>query len=239
MNKRILLAVDTSLSPPTQHALHVTSELLERSSQDVRLVLLHVIPVPYDTSLAWGKSGRDYHHFLPTTQQRLQAEQALWRARTALQQQGIAPERIEWLQRVGIPADEIVKAARELDVDSILIGSRGNTFTQRIRRLLVGSTSRRVLRLSPCPVTLVVPSHKPHVRSLVAWYKAAVRRSLHEHPGSLQVFKAYDVAQLFAPSKSTIGIKEVEAATLALEQLAREGLLCCHKVKGELRYLND
>jgi hypothetical protein len=77
------------------------------------------------------------------------------------------------------------------------------------------------------------------VRSLVAWYKAAVRRSLHEHSGSLQVFKAYDVAQLFAPSKSTIGIKEVEAATLALEQLAREGLLCCHKVKGELRYLND
>jgi hypothetical protein len=31
----------------------------------------------------------------------------------------------------------------------------------------------------------------------------------------------------------------MEAATLALEQLAREGLLCCHKVKGELRYLND
>jgi hypothetical protein len=59
MNKRILLAVDTSLSPPTQYALRVTSELLERSSQDIRLVLLHVIPVPYDTSLAWGKSGRD------------------------------------------------------------------------------------------------------------------------------------------------------------------------------------
>jgi hypothetical protein len=73
----------------------------------------------------------------------------------------------------------------------------------------------------------------------VAWYKAAVTRSLHEHPGALQVFKAYDVAQLFAPPKSTIGIKEVEAATLALEQLAGEGLLCCHKVKGELRYLND
>lgn len=239
MSKRILLAVDTSLSPPTQHALRMTSELLERSSQDIRLVLLHVIPVPYDTSPAWGKSGRNYHHFFPTTQQRLQAEQILCRARTALRQQGIAPERIEWLQRVGIPADEIVKAARELGVDSILIGSRGNTFTQRIRRLLVGSTSRRVLRLSPCPVTLVVPPHMPRVRNLVAWYKTAVTRSLHEHPGSLQVFKAYDVAQLFAPSKSTIGIKEVEAATLALEQLVREGLLCCHKVKGELRYFND
>lgn len=239
MHKRILLAVDTSLSQPTQRALRVSSELLEQSSQDIHLVLLHVIPVPYDTSLAWGKSGRVYHHFFPTTQQRLQAEQALWRARTALQEQGVAPERIEWLQRVGVPADEIVKAARELGVDSIVIGTRGNTFTQRIRRLLTGSTSHRVLRLSPCPVTLIDPPHKPRVTSLVAWYKAAVTRSLHEHPGSLQVFKAYDVAQLFAPSKSTIGIKDVEAATLALEQLASEGLLCCHKVKGELRYLND
>jgi nucleotide-binding universal stress UspA family protein len=239
MNKRILLAIDTNLSPPTQHALRVTTRLLEQSSQDTRLVLLHIIPVPYDTSLRWGKPGRVYQHFPPAIQQRLQAEQALWRARAALQQQGIAPERIEWLQRTGIPADEIVKTATELGVDSIVIGTRGNTLAQRIRRLLVGSTSHRVLRLSPCPVTLVVSPDKPHVRSLVAWYKTAVTRSLHEHPGSLQVFTAYDVAQLFTPSERTIRNKEMEAATLALEQLAREGLLCCHKVKGELRYLND
>lgn len=239
MNKRILLGVDTSLSPPTQHALRVTSKLLTQSSQDVRLVLLHVIPVPYDTSFSWGKSSGVLRPFSPTTQQRLQAEHALWRARTALQQQGIAPERIEWLQRVGTPADEIVKAARELGVDSIVLGSRGNALAQRIRRLLVGSTSRRVLRLAPCPVTLVVPPPKPRARSLVAWYKEAVTRFLHEHPGSLQVFTACDVAQKFAPPKRTVGRKEVEAAARALEQLASDGLLCCHKVKGELRYLND
>ena len=84
MNKRILLAIDTRLSPPTQHALRVTTRLLEQSSQDTCLVLLHVIPVPYDTSFWWGKSGRVYQHLPPATQQRLQAEQALWRARTAL-----------------------------------------------------------------------------------------------------------------------------------------------------------
>jgi len=239
MNKRILLAVDTNLSPPTQYALRVTTRLLEQSSRDVRLVLLHVIPVPYDTLPALGKSGRVYQHFSPTIQQRQQAEQTLWRARTALQQQGIAADRIEWLQRVGKPADEIVKAAEELSVDSIVIGSRGNTLAQRIRRLFVGSTSHRVLRLSPYPVTLVVPPHRPRARNLVAWYKAAIRRSLQEHPGSLQVFTAYDVAGLFAPSQGAIGIKEMEAATGALEQLVREGLLCCHRVKGELRYLND
>src|SRR6266581_1493960 len=59
----------------------------------------------------------------------------LWRARTALQQRGIAPEQIVWLQRVGTPANEIVKAARELDVDRIVIGSRGNALALKIRRI--------------------------------------------------------------------------------------------------------
>jgi Universal stress protein family len=140
---------------------------------------------------------------------------------------------------VGRPADEIVKAARELGVDSIVIGSRGNTLAQRIRRMLIGSTSRRVLRLASCPVTLVVPPRKPSARNLVAWYKEAVMQSLYEHPESLLVFTACDAAQMFAPPKRTVGSKEVEAAALALEQLASDGLLCCQKVKGELRYLND
>lgn len=239
MHKRILLGVDTSLSPPTQLALRVASELLERSSPDVRLVLLYVIPVPYNPSFSWGRSITDVRPFSLTSQQRLQAERVLWKARTALQQRGIAPERIEWLQRGGIPADEIVKVARELDVDRIVLGSHGDTLAQRICRVLVGSTSRRVLRLAQCPVTLVVLPRKPRTRNLVAWYKEAVTCSLHEHPGSLLVFTACDVAQAFAPSMRTVGTREVEAAARALEQLAGDGLLCCHKVKGELRYLND
>jgi len=239
MYRRILLGVDTSLSPPAQLALHVAGELLELSSQDVCLVLLSVIPVPYDPSFSWGKSMTSVRPFSPAPQQRLQAERVLWKARTALQQRGIAPERIEWLQRRGTPADEIVKVARELGVDRIVLGSRGNSLAQRVRRVLLGSTSRRVMRLAPCPVTLVVPPRKRRTGSMVAWYKEAITRSLHEHPGSLLVFTACDVAQAFAPPERTIGTKEVEAAARALERLASDGLLCCHKVKGELRYLND
>jgi hypothetical protein len=44
---------------------------------------------------------------------------------------------------------------------------------------------------------------------------------------------------MFAPPKRPVGCKEVAAAARALEQLASNGLLCCYKVKGELRYLND
>ena len=239
MNKHILLGIDVSLSPPTQHALRTASALLKQSSPDLHVVVLHVIPVPYATSLSWGKSSGPFRPLPPTTQQRLQAERALWRARTALQQQGIAPERIEILQRVGIPADELVKAARELHVDCIVIGSRGNSLAQRIRRMLIGSTSHRVSRLASCPITLVVPPCTPRPSNLVAWYKEAVIRAIHEHPGSLMVFTAFDVAQMFAPPKRMVGRKEVDAAARALELLAGKGLLCRHTVKGELRYLND
>ena len=238
-NKRILLGIDANFSSATQYALRAANEFFQRSTPDLRLVLLHVIPVPYDTSPAWGKSMKPSHPWPPVVQQRLRAEHALWRARVALQQLGIAPERIELLQRVGTPADEIVKAARELGVSCIIIGSHGNALKQRIRRMLIGSTSRRVLRLASCPVTLVNSPHKPRPRNLEAWYEEAVKYSLHEHPGSLLVFTACDVAQKFAPPKRTVGCQEVDAASRALEQLARNGLLCCHRIKGELRYLND
>ena len=239
LNKRILLGIDVNLSLPTQHALWTASELLRQSTLDLQLVLLHVIPVPDDPSPAWGKSMGSIHPFPPITQQRLQAEHTLWQARTVLQQQGIAAERIVWLQRVGTPADEIVKTARELGVERIMIGSRGSSPAQRLRRLVVGSISRRVLRLAPCSVTLIVPPRKPRTQNLVGWYEEAVTYYLHAHSGSLLVFTACDVAQKFAPAKRIVGHKEVEAATIALEQLASNGVLCYQKVKGELRYFND
>lgn len=238
-NKPILLGVDAALSSPTQHALFAACELLEHSSPDVQLVLLHVIPVPYDPSYALAGSVGTLRRFSPASQQRMQAERVLARARKAVLQWGIAPERIVWLQRVGTPADEIVKVARELDVDRIVIGSRGNAFVHTVRRLMVGSTSTRVMRLAPCSVMLVVPPCSLHVRHLVSWYKDAVQRSIREHPSSLLVFTACDVAQRFAPPERTVGSTEVDAATRALEQLVSEGLLCCQKVRGEVRYLND
>ena len=85
-NKRILLGVDASLSSPTQHALRIAGKLLEQSSPDVRLVVLHVIPVPYDPSFSLGMSVGTIRRFSPASQQRMQAERVLWRARTALQQ---------------------------------------------------------------------------------------------------------------------------------------------------------
>jgi nucleotide-binding universal stress UspA family protein len=51
--------------------------------------------------------------------------------------------------RAGTPADEIIRAANELDVDLIVVGGRGKGAVEAI---LLGSVSYRVLHHAPCPV---------------------------------------------------------------------------------------
>ena len=240
MSKRILLGIDTNFSPATQHAVRTVAEFMEQATSQLHLVLLSVIPIPSMTS---PSSGLYAGHLLPmsiTPEQRDQAEDALRMARSELQKEGIAPGQIEIIIRVGFPADEIVKAAKELHVNFIVVGSHATSLRQKIHRFLVGSISRSVLRLAPCPVMIVtVPQATPH-GDLVSWYKQAVTTYLQEHTNSLTVFTPQEVAQKFVPPrKKTPGRKEIAAAALALEQLASTGILCRHDVKGELRYVND
>ena len=51
--------------------------------------------------------------------------------------------------RSGAPADEIVRAANELDVDLIVVSGRGKG---AVGAILLGSVSYRVLHHAPCPV---------------------------------------------------------------------------------------
>jgi nucleotide-binding universal stress UspA family protein len=234
MNRHIVVAIDVDLSPHTQHVLCVASSLLELASPELVAVLLHVIPVP---DLPQSKFGMS--RIAPTTRQHELAEQALYRARLALQKLGIVPERIELLLRSGIPADEIVKAARELGADFIMIGSRGNSLKQKVRRVLAGSTSRQVIKLGGCPVMIVSLPSIPGPNNLVAWYQEAITHALHEHSGQLMIFTASETASMFAPPQRTAGRKEVAAASVALEQLARSGVLVCQQINGELRCIND
>ena len=54
--------------------------------------------------------------------------------------------------RTGRPHEQICELARELNVDLIVLASRGNT---GLKRLVLGSTAERVVRFSPCPVLVV------------------------------------------------------------------------------------
>lgn len=54
--------------------------------------------------------------------------------------------------RTGRAYEEICNLARELNVDLIVLSSRGNT---GLKRVVLGSTAERVVRFSPCPVLVV------------------------------------------------------------------------------------
>jgi nucleotide-binding universal stress UspA family protein len=54
--------------------------------------------------------------------------------------------------RIGHPPNEITKAAKDLDVDLIVISTHGYTSW---RHLCIGSTTERVVRTAPCPVLVV------------------------------------------------------------------------------------
>ena len=61
-------------------------------------------------------------------------------------------ERPRWKVRGGLPAHEIVEAAKEMDVDLIVLATHGYTDW---KHFCIGSTAERVVRAAPCPVLVV------------------------------------------------------------------------------------
>ena len=58
----------------------------------------------------------------------------------------------EPLIEVGIPAEEIIRVAKERKVDLVVIGTHGGS---GLTHILMGSVAERVVRRSPCPVLSV------------------------------------------------------------------------------------
>jgi universal stress protein A len=61
-------------------------------------------------------------------------------------------KRPHWKVRAGIPSHEIVEAAKEMDVDLIIVATHGYTGW---KHFCIGSTAERVVRAAPCPVLVV------------------------------------------------------------------------------------
>jgi nucleotide-binding universal stress UspA family protein len=58
---------------------------------------------------------------------------------------------------LGEPAEEIIRFAKEENVDMIVMGTHGRT---GFSRLLMGSVTEQVVRGAPCPVlTIKQPKH--------------------------------------------------------------------------------
>jgi nucleotide-binding universal stress UspA family protein len=63
--------------------------------------------------------------------------------------------------RGGRPYEEIIRLAREIDADLIVLSTRGHS---GLKHLLLGSTTERVVRNAPCPV-LVARKRKPRPKA--------------------------------------------------------------------------
>jgi nucleotide-binding universal stress UspA family protein len=134
--KQILVPID--FSPPSEKALKYAVRFAEQFGSSV--TLLHVIqPVVYPADFGYPAPVVDT---LDDAVQK-QVEDRL----QALARQSNLEMRT--LVRVGQPYHEITTAAKELDVDLIIITTHGHT---GLKHVLLGSTAERVVRHAPCPV---------------------------------------------------------------------------------------
>jgi len=139
--KHILVPVD--FSPPSQQAMTYALRFAGLFGAD--LTLLHVsekvaIPGPRDIPPRLDYSEDE----IKTAKKNLQA---LTASSTAA-----GSPKIHSAVRTGLPAHEIVEAAKELEVDLIVIATHGYTGW---KHFCIGSTAEQVVRTAPCPVFVV------------------------------------------------------------------------------------
>ncbi len=140
--KRILVPVD--FSPLSKKALQYAVRLAREFNAEVSLfhVIEPQIPPAFDGFMIAPPSVSNGTSASCANRLKTLASSA----RTA----GVT--RVGSTVRSGLPAHEIVEAAKELDVDLIVIATHGYTGW---KHFCIGSTAERVVRAAPCPVLVV------------------------------------------------------------------------------------
>ena len=140
--RRILHPMDFSRAsaPARRHAV-----ALARACR-APLVLLHVMtpPSPFISEDTLPSSYADLLILARRSAKRRLAAVLGRVRRTGVRVQAVFAE--------GLPADEILRAARRARADLIVMGTHGRT---GVSRVFMGSVADRVIRLAPCPVVTV------------------------------------------------------------------------------------
>jgi nucleotide-binding universal stress UspA family protein len=153
----------TDFSQAANHALDFAFE--EAKHHKAKLTLLHVLRHNSETEVYYIKGALgtlasfdpDFGGTLPTPQasppetlRRDFNEEALAQLRDLVPSSFSGHWEVEVM--TGDPADTIVQAARESDVDLIVMGTHGRTGLQHV---LLGSVAEKVVRHAPCPVLTI------------------------------------------------------------------------------------
>lgn len=137
--KRILVATDFSACADA--ALGAATSLARTMGS--ALTIVHVqSPLP---AYAFAEGAAPDLARLEDEQRRW-AEDRLERQAETARASGVS---VSTALRVGMPADEVVQAARDTGTDLIVVGTHGRT---GLNRLLIGSVAERIVRTAPCPV---------------------------------------------------------------------------------------
>jgi nucleotide-binding universal stress UspA family protein len=135
------ILVPTDFSSASSNALRYAVRLGQVLGGE--LTFIHVLPRPVPAAL--NEFPIDY-----PAEPRSECEERLDVLAEAARTNGIRATR--WLVRTGSPTHEIVEAAKDLDVDLIMIATHGYTSW---KHFAIGSTADRVARAAPCPVLVV------------------------------------------------------------------------------------
>ena len=139
--KKILVPHD--FSPPSRKAFKYACRFAKEFGS--HLILLHVLE-PVSSRSFMKPSGAPAFSEKELTS----AEKNLRVLLSAAEVGGLKETRSTL--RMGIPSHEIVEAAKDFDVDLIVIATHGYT---RWKHFCIGSTAERVVRAAPCPVMVV------------------------------------------------------------------------------------
>jgi nucleotide-binding universal stress UspA family protein len=195
----------TDFSAPARHAADRAARLAHETGAD--LTLMHVQP---------GGELQELRHWLGTghvLEQQLHndAKRQLRELTSELQTRRHVTARA--LNVSGSVLDEIIREAESLDAALLVLGARGAGF---MRRLVLGSTSERLLRRTTRPLLVVRQTpHELYRRVLVAldfspWSAHAVTLARRVAPHArLLLFSAYQV-----PFEEKLHFAGVNAATI-------------------------
>jgi universal stress protein A len=142
--KKIL--VPTDFSPPSGKAFQYALRFAEEFGSE--LILLHVLEPATSPALAGLPTGPAFSEEEMADAKKILCD--LCGFANSVRTAGVADVRST--MRTGAATHEIVEAAKDLDVDLIVIATHGYTGW---KHLCIGSTAERVARAAPCPVLVV------------------------------------------------------------------------------------
>lgn len=138
--RNVLVPID--FSAPSLEAIEAASPLVKHFGADLHLV--HVFEPDYPASSMAA---------IPLVVPELEVGKRIRRRLRDVAASYSVPVSRENIRAIkGRPFEEICRVAQEIDIDLIVIATRGNT---GLRHFVIGSTAERVVRYSHCPVLVV------------------------------------------------------------------------------------